>query len=129
MGFIVGAYVSPAALAAVALGVVLALRIPWWAALAVTAACAALAVTAVLSLMRLTERRAAQVTARWAVQQRLRAEVTGPVTPPRRVTAGGGVTINMINPTPAQQAEVIRAITEGSGPDGGTSPAAVRPVS
>jgi len=50
MGF--GIWISPAALAAVALAVTLGLRAPWWGVLAVAAACAVLTVAAVRLLAR-----------------------------------------------------------------------------
>ena len=40
---LIGIWISPAALGAIALAILLGLRAPWWAVLAVVAACAALA--------------------------------------------------------------------------------------
>jgi hypothetical protein len=110
-----GGAVAFAAAAAAVAGVEWVIAWLWLIAL-VAAACGALAAAAAMWLGAWCERRAVLATVRWPVQQQLRAEVPGPVTPPRRVTAAGGVTVNIINPTADQQAAVIRAITRGGEP-------------
>jgi hypothetical protein len=96
------------------------------------AACAVLSAAAVVWLESRTRRREAAWAAARGIYSRGDLILPERVTPPRRVTASGGVTIQFINPAQAQQAEVIRALMDGGhddpgGPDGGTSPAAVRP--
>lgn len=76
MFVMVGVWISPAAVAAVA--AVIAFRIDgWWAAAAaaVLAACAVLAVLAAMRLARGAERRGVLATASWPVQRQLRGEV------------------------------------------------------
>jgi hypothetical protein len=101
--------------------------IAWlWLIAVVAVACGALATAGAVWIGARYERRAALATAHWPVQRQLRAEVQEPVIPPRRAVAAGGVTINVINPTAAQYEAIMRQAIEGA-PDGGTSPAAVRP--
>ena len=69
---LIGIWISPAALGAIAFAILLGLRAPWWAVLAVVAACAALAVAAVVALMRWSDARAVRVWSQRPAQ--LRAE-------------------------------------------------------
>ena len=74
MFIMVGVWISPVALGALALGVGLGIRAAWWEVLLVVAASAALAVAAAVRIARGAERRGALATASWPVQQQLRAE-------------------------------------------------------
>lgn len=85
MFVVIGFGFSPLGLAAIAFGVMAALRAPWWAVLLTVAVCAVLAVVAALRLGAWHERRAGLATARWPVQQQLRAEVVAE--PARQVPA------------------------------------------
>lgn len=87
MFIVVGVWISPVAIGAVALAAMVGLRAPWWGVLLVVAACGALAVAAAMRIVRVTERRGTLATASWPVQRQLRAEVVAEV-PVREVPAG-----------------------------------------
>ena len=96
MFIVVGAWISPVALGAVALGVTVGLRAPWWAVLAVVAASAALAVAAAIRIARGAERRGMLATASWPVQQQLRAETVQEL-PRQERPAIAPQTVNIFN--------------------------------
>jgi hypothetical protein len=106
-----GALAFAAAAAAVA-GVEWVIAWLWLIVLA-GAVCAALATAAAMWAGAWYERRAALVTVHWPVQQQLRGGPAEPAAPPRRAAVSGGVTINIINLSPGQQAAVIRQVTGG----------------
>jgi hypothetical protein len=61
MFIVVGAWISPLAIGALALGITLGLQAQWWAVLLVLAACVALTAVIVLLLKRWSDRQAAAV--------------------------------------------------------------------
>jgi hypothetical protein len=130
MGIIVGVWMSPLAVAAAVLAVVLGSRAPWWvllAAVAVLAACAILAVAGALWLTRRIERHAARA---WAQRPAgLRAQVP----PAERRPIGPVYNFNLYGPAADQAAVIRNAITGGNDgpaeePGGRSSPAAARPA-
>jgi len=122
MFIFVGVWISPLMAGAVALAAMAGLRAPWWGVLLTVAACAVLAVAAALRLTRATERRGKLATARWPVQQQLRAEVPARDAPAAFPPAGARAAIrpvyiiNLYGPAGETHAAVIRkAITGPSG--------------
>lgn len=81
MFIVVGVWISPVAVGALALGAGLGLRAAWWAVLLVVAGSGVLAVAAAMRIGAWYERRGAMVTASWPVQQQLRAEPAPAVFP------------------------------------------------
>jgi hypothetical protein len=114
----IGIWISPVAVAAAVAAVLLGVRAPWWSLL-VVAACAVLAVAAVVRLMRAAERRGAMVTAQWSVQRQIRAEAVAREVPaglpPAGAPAIGPVyNFNFYGPAGDTHAAIVRkAITGG----------------
>jgi hypothetical protein len=120
----IGIWISPVAVAAAVAAVLLGVRAPWWA-LAVVAACAVLAVAAVVRLMRAAERRGAMATAQWSVQRQLRAEAVAREVPAGLPPAGAPAIgpvyhFNFYGPAGDTHAAIIRKAITGPAGDATT---------
>jgi hypothetical protein len=118
MFIVVGVWIGPGALGAIALAVLLGLRAPWWGVLLTVAACGALAVAAALRIRAWSERRGTLATAQWPVQ-RLRAEAVERDVPAAFPAAGARPAIgpvynfNFYGPAGDTHAAIIRKAITG----------------